>query len=104
MDDAAEPVEPPKPEDAGTPEPGDDGRSDTNSGHRDEARPLVRIALIATVLTVLTAASSVALRSGDGPPESSLTILSVTLAVTAVISLLVAVGAIVLWILVRVTS
>ncbi len=104
MDDATEPVEDPTPEHAGTPEPVDDGRSETNPHHRDEARPLVRIALIGTVLTALTAASSVALRSGDGPPESSLTILSVTLAVTAVISLLVAVGAIVLWVLVRFTS
>lgn len=69
----------------------------------DEARPLLRLALIGVVATVLAAGASRALRSIDAAPPA-VDGLATVLAVASVLLLVTTLGAAVLWVLVRFLS
>ena len=68
---------------------------------KQESRLLLRVAIIAALVTALAAVSSVALRTNSDDLPSFVSGVAVALAIGAVLSLLSFLGASVLWVLVR---
>jgi hypothetical protein len=66
-----------------------------------EARPMLRLALIAALATAVAAGTSRALRSVGDPPPAAIDGIATALAVVSVLLLLTTFGSAVLWVLVR---